>query len=321
MSSRVRPPSKLQLWLILGSLAALFYAMSQLEADIAVSVSGKSVRGAGNTVIRSEVEAAVERVHIAEGDRVSPGTSLLSLRTRDVTDELRALQEELAGAQTSLQSKQLIAAAYRRERDSIKTLVEKKLEPAGELRQADLALAKAEAETIEAEAQIKVLEAQVTRLTNRLSKYDVQASASGRVLRLFKYSVGDVVRAGDAVAEIVPSDGKVSFEAKVDPADISSVSVGNEAAINFVSANRYEVDPFEGEVTYVSPSSIEGDDGSVYFLATVELNEGQYQREDISFLDDVGQVVDISVRSGQRSVLAFVLSPLVRGAERVFQER
>lgn len=111
------------------------------------------------------------------------------------------------------------------------------------------------------------------------------------------------------------------FEAKVNPADISSVKVGNSALIALSSINRYEVTPFPGKVIYVSPASLTDSDGEVYLIARITPSPLQELPQNVVQLLAVGQTADISIKSSEWSVLAFLMSPIIRGLGRVFTEK
>ena len=310
---------KYLLALMLGFFA-IGFVFSQMDADIAVGLVGDSVRGVGNQTLRAEVGGVIQQVHVSEGDLLKPGDQVISLDATDTQDEILSLKAEILGIETLIKSKTLAKGIYQKEVKSVTNLVKKGLEPKSALRKAEVDLALSDAALIEAQGQLAVNQSHLERLNDRLERYKVKSAVSGQLLKLHRYASGDVLKAGDLIGEIVPDEGALSFEAKVDPSDIASVRVGYPAKVTLRAVNRYEVKPLYGQVSYVSPASIEAEDGSRYFIARITLDEGNQLLSE-GLVSDVGHTADISVKSGQRSVLAFVLSPLVRGAERVFQER
>jgi len=309
------------LWLLLLGLTALGYLFLYMKADVAIPVQGRSMRGLGNHLVRADADASIKAVHITEGAHVIPGTPLLSLNDTEVEADVASLGQEIQNSMAMMQAKRLLIATHEKEYLAVKTMVEKGLEPTGELRKAELALSVARAEVLEIEGKILVLQAQIQRLAAKAQRYKINASHPGTLLKLLKYNIGDVVKAGDPVAEIVPDDGEVIFEAKINPADISSVKIGNNALIALTSINRYEVTPFPGKVTYVSPASLTDSDGETYFIARITPSPLHELPQNIVQLLGVGQTADISIKSSERSVLAFLMSPIIRGFARVFTEK
>jgi multidrug efflux pump subunit AcrA (membrane-fusion protein) len=165
------------------------------------------------------------------------------------------------------------------------------------------------------------LKAQKNKIETRLAKYKITSPLAGRLVKLHKFNSGDVLKAGDILAEISPNEGDLNFEAKVQPTDISMVKVGNPARITLTAFNRYEVKPIIGKVTYVSSSSLVDSEGKSFFLARVTPDVGYLEAvQKVSPLG-VGMSAEISISSGSRSILAFLLSPLMRGASKTFTEK
>lgn len=308
-------------WLLLAGLGALGYLFFYMKADVAIPVQGRSMRGLGNLLVRADADASIKAVHITEGVHVTPGTPILSLNDVEVEAEMASLNQEIRGVMTMMQAKQALLTTHEKEYQAVKAMVDRGLEPAGELRKAELAVNTAKAEIAESEAKIGVLQAQGQRLAAKALRYQIVSPHAGTLLKLLKYNIGDVVKAGDPVAEIVPEDGDIVFEAKVNPTDISSVKVGNDALIALSAFNRYEVTPFNGKVSYVSPASLTNSEGETYFIARITPESTAKLPKEVVRLLDVGQTADISIKSSERSVMAFLLAPIIRGSSKVFTEK
>ena len=97
--------------------------------------------------------------------------------------------------------------------------------------------------------------------------------------------------------------------------------VGNDALIALSAFNRYEVVPFKGHVTYLSPASLVDANGDAYFIVRVTPTDLEALPSGVIAMLSVGQAAEISIKSSDRSVLAFLLGPLIRGSSQVFTER
>jgi multidrug efflux pump subunit AcrA (membrane-fusion protein) len=398
--------------LILSGVASLIFVLVQMKVDVAVQASGKSIRGPGNLIVRSDIDSSIKSVNARDGMRVSEGTLLLALNDSDLEAEIGSLKNELKGTLATIETKRAILALQEKEHQSIKTLastaigatgfpdnpalesekssliqeirgaqavlesklvrlmtlekevkavksmVELGLEPAGELRKSELAYQTAQSdivelkskiallqtqirglepasdlrrsemavvvgrrEIIEAETKASVLRSQIDRLQLKSKRYLIESPQRGTLLKLYKFNRGDSVKSGDAIAEIVPEEGNIIFEARINPSDITSVKEGNSALIALSSTNRYETSSFAGKVTYVSPASLLDNDGNPYFVAHIMPDQDGNIQAAITRLFDVGQVAEISIKSSERSVLAFLLNPLIRGSSKVFTEK
>jgi biotin carboxyl carrier protein len=192
--------SRFFLWMLLLGLGALGYLFLYMKADVAIPLQGLSMRGLGNMVIRADADASIKSVHITEGAHVTPGTPIISLNVVEIEAEMASLEQEVLGVKIMMQAKQALLATHEKEYQAVKAMVDRGLEPAGELRKAELSVNTAKAEIVESEVKIGVLQAQGLRLAAKASRYQVISPHAGTVLKLLKYSIGDVVKAGDPIA-------------------------------------------------------------------------------------------------------------------------
>lgn len=336
------------------------FSLNDAEVMAELEALEQDVKGA-NAVLRAKlaVLSTLEQEYRAVSAlaRIPQGADV-DLDNPLVRGERSSLAQEISGARAVLKSKQSQLRVLSQEFEAVKELVDRGLEPAGELRKAEIALnvnrteladqqariellqarlrgvepaaelRKAElavntlrSEVVEIEVKIASLQAQIRRNEARAKRFKVQAPEPGTVLKLLKHNAGDVVKAGEALAEIVPDAGEVVFEAKVSPMDIGSVKLGNEALIALSSLNRYEVTPFLGRVVYLSPASLMDPEGQPFFIARIRPLDQAALPKDVIAAIGSGQTAEISIMSQDRSVLAFLLAPLMRGASRVFTER
>jgi len=311
---------KKQLILILAGFVLIGIILSQMQVDISVAVIGKSIKGSGNLMVRSQVDGQIETISAVEGQKLAQKEKILQISNKVIADEVDSLKTEIIGAKSLVNSRIKTQSVYQSELKVMEELVEKGLEPKSELRKISVNLALSDASLIEAQGRLDVLESRLSQALDKLSKYEVSSPAQGNLLKLYRYSQGDFIKAGDLIAEIIPQDGELQFEAEVNLQDISSVAIGNPARVTLHASNRYEVKPKMGKVTYVSPSSLTNDKGESYFITRIKLDK-PLTADDIGNVSTTGHSADISIKSGSRSVLAFVMSPLLRGSERVFQEQ
>ena len=69
--------NKYFLLLLLGGLATLGFVFFYMDADVAIPVQGRSMRGLGNSLIRADADASIKAVHVTEGAKVSPGMTIV----------------------------------------------------------------------------------------------------------------------------------------------------------------------------------------------------------------------------------------------------
>ena len=138
-------------------------------------------------------------------------------------------------------------------------------------------------------------------------------------------TVGGVLRAGEELMQIIPVDDDLIIEAKVLPADIASVKPGLEATIRF--------DPFDytifgaviGEVVYVSADTLKEETSrgeEIYYrvhIATQSYPALTTAGKELAILP--GMTAQVDIRTGDRTVLNYLLKPLRKTTTEAFGER
>ena len=183
----------------------------------------------------------------------------------------------------------------------------------------------ASAELVRVRTELSMLEEQMVVRDDVLRRTVLKSPVRGIVKSIKAQTVGGVVGAGAPVMEIVPVGGtRVLVEARVRPADIGFVKVGQEVRVK-LSAYEYTVyGGLSGTVQAISPDAISDSDRSN--------TEGSFYRAlvraDVSTLVAHGKPLQVlpgmtgsaEIRTGQRSVLGFLLRPMMKTQE-AFRER
>ena len=147
-------------------------------------------------------------------------------------------------------------------------------------------------------------------INDRLQRTLLSAPATGYVLGLKPNVVGAVVVPGEELMAIVPDVEKLMIDAKMSPMDIDRIRIGQEAEVRFaVFKDAYTI---TGELVKVSADSLVDEaTGEAYFEAKVELLE-----DDLVLLGEYqlvpGMPADVLVKTGNRTLLGYLTSPLQR---------
>ena len=215
-----------------------------------------------------------------------------------------------------------------------------------QLREIEGAIPKAKATIGEIEAKIRVTQSQfrtdarseltaaqteLNRLSeeeraeqDRVSRTDIRAPVDGVVNRLNFNTLGGVVKPGDTVMEITPLDGKILIEAKVLPAERGELLAGLPARARITAYDFGVHGTLPGKLVEVSADAIGEERNGIlatpmaYYRVQVEIDTNEYQRKNLPILPGMTASVDIVI--GQRSILQYLLSPLLRFNYHVFQE-
>jgi len=163
------------------------------------------------------------------------------------------------------------------------------------------------------------------------------AMGPGIVKNVRVTTLGGVLRAGDEIMQIVPSDDALIIEAKVLPADIARVQVGLPATVRLDPFDYTIYGALQGEVIYVSADTLKENTQrgeEIYYRVHVRLKnhaegqsdhqeDGQFVRSTTGRQLDIlpGMTSQLDIRTGDRTLMDFLLKPLRKTLSESFQER
>lgn len=158
------------------------------------------------------------------------------------------------------------------------------------------------------------LNEQQVRLASASEAYQrsvIRAPQSGTVDRIAFTTVGSAVPANQPILELVPDRDDLVIEGRVRPQDIDRLHVDQDARITFSGLNRQTTPDVAGKVTFISPDIARDDrNGLPYYRIRVRLNPKSRGSAQAIRLRP-GMPAEIFVQTGDRSVLSFLIKPLI----------
>ena len=177
----------------------------------------------------------------------------------------------------------------------------------------------------EARTEINQVTAEINRIvagiradSDRVSRTEVRAPSTGFVNRLMFNTIGGVVKPGEAVLEITPSEGPLAVEARVRPDDRASLRAGLTTRVMLGAYDYTVYGALQGEVVEVSSDTLPDENGQRYYRVVVETKPAQGPLAQEVILPGMTASADVIV--GKRSVLSYLLSPLLRFSSRALRE-
>lgn len=182
-----------------------------------------------------------------------------------------------------------------------------------------------DAQALDVAGQLNQVQQQLAQVTPQLdvTKYSadqdvIRAPAAGRVSGLTAMGPGMVVGGGSTLMEIVPTGRTLIVEARVKPTDIDDVRIGQRATVRFSSVNPHGRTAFDGRVATLSPARID-QGGQSYYRAQIFLeNPGAARREGLTL--QPGIPASVNIRTQERTLFDYLLSPLTDAVSRSFRE-
>jgi hemolysin D len=197
-------------------------------------------------------------------------------------------------------------------------------------------------ELVEAKRKASGLREDVIKATQRTGLQSLTSPVDGVVQQLAVHTVGGVVTPAQSLLAVVPADSGLEIEAMVKNRDIGFVHVGQEAAIKIDTFDFTRYGLLHGKVTSVSEDAIIKEDPSsrdegrvvpganghsdtkgqeLVYAARVSLDHTQMQVDETLLNLSPGMAVTIEIKTGSRSVISYLLSPLFRYRQESLKER
>jgi membrane fusion protein, adhesin transport system len=156
-------------------------------------------------------------------------------------------------------------------------------------------------------------------LADKVDKANVKSPVKGRVQRLLANTVGGVVQPGRDIVEIVPLDDSLVLEARVNPKDIAFIHPGQAATVKFTAYDFAIYGGFEGTVDNISPDTVTDERGQqTYYVVRVVT-----KRTNVSAKQPIipGMTAEVDILTGKKTVLSYLLKPVLRAHSYALRER
>jgi HlyD family secretion protein len=148
----------------------------------------------------------------------------------------------------------------------------------------------------------------------------MRAPTSGVIHQLSAHTIGGVIRAGEAIMEIVPDTDDLLVEAKLQPQDIDHVHPGQKAFVRFSAFNQRVTPQLTGTVSMVSAdTSHDQQSNTQYFTVRILLPDDERRR--LGGLQLVpGMPAEVFMQTGSRTMMNYLLKPITEQMNRAFIE-
>ena len=165
------------------------------------------------------------------------------------------------------------------------------------------------------------LSQRVRKVEDNLDRTTLRAPVAGIIKTLYVVSVGGVVRAGTTVADIVPADDRLIIEAQLPPQDIGYVRAGQAAKVTLASGDAAKFGDLAGTVERVSPDTLVTEDGRPFYKVRISTERSYFEDGKLRYDLFPGMQVVASIQTGSRTVMEYILDPLVGRMQDALRER
>ncbi len=297
-------------WLIVSFIVIAGSWMYFGKVDIVITARGLVIPNGEEKVIQSLEKGVVTSIPVVEGQYVnkddvvaivSPAEYEPELELNNLRAEEARISEQLASDRAQLS----IASANRNRLNSVRDIIPQSRYD------------EAVKETTELSHNIAALNASLNEIRNKRiqiekQKQIIKSPIDGYVNTILVHTIGGVVTPAEKIMTIVPKDASLMIKAKVLNQDVGFVEAGMPVSIKVDTYNFQKYGILDGEVTVVSPNSIEDEQLGPVFEVYIEpknttlLVEGKEQT--IKF----GMTTTNEIKIGKRRIIEFFIYPLIK---------
>lgn len=328
----------------LGLLAAVTRLQAEAEGRETVAFPEDVMKGAATSVTeelnafranREKIEGQL-RILEQQRDQRTQEVSEMTTRIRDLGNVI-ALAREQRGMVAPLVERGSAPRMELLELD--RTIQEKQTE----LNSVKTSLPRARSAVEEAKARIKDIETtaraqaqselsskmiemnaireSLSGLRDRKTRNDIKSPVDGTIKDIKVTTVGGVVRSGDPIIEIVPTDDQLLVEARIRPADIAFLYPGQKAVVKITAYDFSIYGGLKGEVVEISPDAITNEKGESFYRVRVRTDENSLRRKNEVLPIIPGMVASVDILTGHKTVMEYLLKPFIKTIDTAMHER
>jgi len=183
----------------------------------------------------------------------------------------------------------------------------------------------AQAEMTKAQEDLSTQTEQLRDRSQLLQQTELASPADGVIKSIKLTTAGAVVRPGDVVLEILPTNGGLIAEAKISPADIAFIKIGQSASVKLDAYDYSIFGAMGGEVSYISADTLSEETRqgpAFYYRVQVLIREAEFKDKSGSRIQiRPGMTASVDIKAAERTVLSYLTKPVTKTFAQALGER
>lgn len=156
---------------------------------------------------------------------------------------------------------------------------------------------------------------------DKVTRTDVRSPVRGVVKTIMINTLGGVVQPGESIMQVIPLDDSLLIEAEVKPADIAFLHPGQKAVVKITAYDFSIYGGLDGTVEHISADTIEDEKGENFYLVKVrtQISGMVYRGKKLPIIP--GMTAQVDILTGKKSVLDYLLKPILKMKQNALRER
>jgi len=199
-------------------------------------------------------------------------------------------------------------------RSSIKEIEVKKLEVSKRY------MSEAQEKLNELSSELLRLENKSDELYDQVKRTTVLSPVNGQIQKLFIHTVGGVIKPGQDIVEIVPSDTALWVEVNVKPSDIAFIYPSQIAMVKITAYDFAVFGALKGKVASISADTITDSKDNKFYKVKIK-TEVEHLSNQRKIILMPGMTVNADIVTGKKTVMEYILKPILRTKQYMFSEQ
>jgi len=173
------------------------------------------------------------------------------------------------------------------------------------------------------EARTDLSKAQATgkALEDRVSRTLVTSPVRGIVKQMLVNTIGGVIQPGSDLVEIVPLDDNLLVEARIRPQDIAFLHPGQKAVVKFTAYDYTIYGGLQAKLEQIGADTVTDEEGNSFYLIQLRTDKSHLGTDEAPLLIIPGMVASVDIMTGKKSILSYLLKPIIRARAEALRER
>lgn len=282
-----------------------FYLSKTKSIDHAIKTTKQEILAINNNILKLRKLVAIKKLKLDKMEKLKTNNMISELDVLEAKEALILTESELESEQINLMKLKDSIISYNHELFSIKTEFKSKWMD----------------ELIETTQQIKQIENEIKKLEVNIENSYIRSPINGYIQELTKYTIGGVIQSGEEILVIVPENVNLVAEALIPSREIGFVEKGMDTQIKLDAFNFTKYGLLKAELIHISNDAIEDEKLGLVYKTIYKLENEYLEKDNIKRHLQTGMGLSVEVKTGERTVMEFFLSPIVKHFKESARER
>ncbi len=170
----------------------------------------------------------------------------------------------------------------------------------------------------ESRSRLEALTEAEAGLADKVKQTEIRSPVRGTIQRLHVNTLGGVITPGRDVVEIIPLDDQLIIEARIQPRDIAFIRPGQSAMVKLTAYDFAIYGGLTAEVQHISADTITDERDNTYYLVRLKTHPSEVSEK---LLIIPGMTTQVDIITGKKTVLGYLLKPVLRATSQAMTER